>query len=194
MMDILEHGRQQGTLSEQMVLQPQSDISRVRKYLLELGYAIEKEAFLQEEGKYYTVIFADKKKQRGESENKLCCFEKSDKSKKEADAVPLKNEKMADYAETKQCEYKNGCLKKSELKEEHIEFDELFLQYGAYLLKHKNQVLYEYLNQEYERQSQLFASLQSRKETGLSEKGQARLVELEHQMKLNQLARDLYKS
>ncbi|MDD6070747.1 MAG: class I SAM-dependent methyltransferase [Clostridiales bacterium] len=39
-----------------LVLQPQSDIREVRKFLLEQGYILEREQMLVEEGKYYTVL------------------------------------------------------------------------------------------------------------------------------------------
>lgn len=40
------------------ILQPQSDIDQVRRYLYDKGYHIEKEGMLVEEGKYYTVLRA----------------------------------------------------------------------------------------------------------------------------------------
>ncbi len=44
--------------AKELVLQPQSEIALVRKYIHELGFFIEKEAMLIEEEKYYTVIKA----------------------------------------------------------------------------------------------------------------------------------------
>lgn len=41
-----------------LILQPQSDVIEVRRYLYEIGYHIEKETMLEEDGKYYTVIKA----------------------------------------------------------------------------------------------------------------------------------------
>ena len=37
-------------------LSPQSDLEKVRRFLSEEGFLIEKEAMLREEGKYYTVM------------------------------------------------------------------------------------------------------------------------------------------
>lgn len=62
MTDILEHGREKGVLTDFLVLQPQSDIPAVRRYLHKIGYQMVQEAFLIEEGKYYTVIQAEKKR------------------------------------------------------------------------------------------------------------------------------------
>lgn len=41
-----------------LILQPQSDLYEVRKYLQDIGYSIEREKMLIDEGKYYTVIRA----------------------------------------------------------------------------------------------------------------------------------------
>ena len=41
-----------------LVLQPQSDVYEVRKFLLEQRYILEQEQMLMEEGKYYTVLRA----------------------------------------------------------------------------------------------------------------------------------------
>ena len=38
------------------ILSPQSDLEKVRRFLSEEGFLIEKEAMLREEGKYYTVM------------------------------------------------------------------------------------------------------------------------------------------
>ncbi|MBQ8148321.1 MAG: SAM-dependent methyltransferase [Lachnospiraceae bacterium] len=56
MIRILEQGaaKRQGT--ELLVLQPQSDIPAVRRYLHKIGYEIIEEAMLREDGKYYTVL------------------------------------------------------------------------------------------------------------------------------------------
>lgn len=59
MIDILERGRKNESLCNQLVLQPQSDIPSVRRYLHSIGYRICREAFLIDEGKYYTVIHAE---------------------------------------------------------------------------------------------------------------------------------------
>ncbi len=58
MIDILEKGHKHLEHGINLVLQPQSDIPLVRKYLLDNGYAIEDEEMLIEDGKYYTAIKA----------------------------------------------------------------------------------------------------------------------------------------
>ncbi len=44
--------------AKELILQPQSEIALVRKYIYELGFFIEKEAMLIEDEKYYTVMKA----------------------------------------------------------------------------------------------------------------------------------------
>lgn len=56
MIDILTRGQQVAQTVDTFVLSPQSDIPGVRVYLREHGYRIDKEVFLKEEGKYYTVM------------------------------------------------------------------------------------------------------------------------------------------
>ena len=56
MVRILEEGRAQTDSMKQLVLSPQSDIGAVRRYIRTRQWRICKEAFLQEEGKYYTVL------------------------------------------------------------------------------------------------------------------------------------------
>ena len=43
---------------KKLILQPQQDIVEVRKYLHQIGFRIEAEAFVEDDEKYYTVISA----------------------------------------------------------------------------------------------------------------------------------------
>lgn len=58
MIDILKRGCSKGMGMETLVLQPQSEVPKVRYYLHSIDYEIVKEAMLQEDGKFYTVIKA----------------------------------------------------------------------------------------------------------------------------------------
>lgn len=58
MMEILRRGSRVAETIQSFVLSPQSDIPGVRVFLRENGYRIEREAFLKDEGKYYTVMLA----------------------------------------------------------------------------------------------------------------------------------------
>lgn len=53
---ILERGKEKRKRTETLILQPQSDIPEVRRYLHNDGYQIQREEMLEEDGKYYIVI------------------------------------------------------------------------------------------------------------------------------------------
>ena len=56
--DILKEGCEVVQSLKQLVLQPQLDIDSVRRYIHSIGFKIENEEMLIDEGKYYTVINA----------------------------------------------------------------------------------------------------------------------------------------
>lgn len=56
MIDILERGEAVVTRCDQLVLQPQSDIEKVRRYLAEKGYHLADEQMLIDAGKYYNLL------------------------------------------------------------------------------------------------------------------------------------------
>lgn len=53
---ILREGKDLWSSIGRFILSPQSDLEKVRRFLSEQGFFIEKEAMLREEGKYYTVM------------------------------------------------------------------------------------------------------------------------------------------
>ncbi len=53
---ILEEGRRFWDQIGHWILSPQSELDKVRDYLVEQGFAIERETMLKEEGKYYVVM------------------------------------------------------------------------------------------------------------------------------------------
>jgi tRNA (adenine22-N1)-methyltransferase len=55
-LDILTRGAAVADTIPHLILSPQSDIPAVRIFLRENGYRIEKEVFLKDEGKYYTIM------------------------------------------------------------------------------------------------------------------------------------------
>lgn len=56
MLDILRNGKAKADTCKQLILQPQSDIYAVRKYLYENGYFISKEDMVIDAGKYYNIL------------------------------------------------------------------------------------------------------------------------------------------
>lgn len=55
---ILGDGWEKARSAKELILQPQSEISRVRKFLLERGYRIEAEDMVEEDGKFYSMMRA----------------------------------------------------------------------------------------------------------------------------------------
>lgn len=56
MINMLTRGHEVARTVDTFVLSPQSDIPGVRVYLRKNGYRIDKELFMKDEGKYYTVM------------------------------------------------------------------------------------------------------------------------------------------
>lgn len=56
--DILENDLEIVKGMKKIILQPQNNIPELRKYLHQIGFKIEQEVFLEEDGKYYTIIVA----------------------------------------------------------------------------------------------------------------------------------------
>lgn len=61
--DVLSSNTDAVCSAKQLVLQPQKDIDKVRRYIHKIGYKIENEIILIDAGKYYTVINAVKGKE-----------------------------------------------------------------------------------------------------------------------------------
>lgn len=57
---ILTQGKEVLSTFKEFILQPQSEISQVRQYLQEHNFQVVEEKFLEEDGKYYTLIKAKK--------------------------------------------------------------------------------------------------------------------------------------
>lgn len=64
MIDILKRGETLVSQMRRLILQPQQDISEVRKYLHQIGFKIIDEAFVKDDEKYYTVIVAEPGQER----------------------------------------------------------------------------------------------------------------------------------
>ena len=58
MIRILEEGDTVFQAMEELILQPQSEIGKVREYLQKHGWQIEKEDMVEEDGKYYAMMRA----------------------------------------------------------------------------------------------------------------------------------------
>ncbi len=61
MVKILEEGREAVRKTTELILQPQSEIFLIRKFLHRIGFCIEREQMMKEYGKYYFIIKAGPK-------------------------------------------------------------------------------------------------------------------------------------
>lgn len=58
MLSILKEGREKLLGVQELVLSPQSEIRKVREYLADEGFRLEREVMLKEDGKYYVIMKA----------------------------------------------------------------------------------------------------------------------------------------
>lgn len=103
----------------EIILQPQSEIKEVRKYLEKVAFEIIEENMVIEEGKYYTMMKARRKAE-----------EEGISTKKEIKQEQLKKQE--------------NFLNKSDI----IVKEEVFYRYGKYLLQQKNPYLKQFLQKE----------------------------------------------
>ncbi len=68
MIGIMDESRAKTLAAKELVLQPQTDIDRVRKYIHSIGFRIDDEKMLKEDGIYYTVIRAVHGEEKYENE------------------------------------------------------------------------------------------------------------------------------
>lgn len=66
--DILKNAEEIVKGANHLILQPQNNIGEVRKYVHQIGFKIQEEEFITDEGKYYTVIYAVPGKESYEEE------------------------------------------------------------------------------------------------------------------------------
>jgi len=71
MINILKEGSETVKSTKHLILQPQHDIPRVRDYIMSIGFMIDKEDMLIDEGKFYTVISAVKGEDKPYNEAEL---------------------------------------------------------------------------------------------------------------------------
>lgn len=126
MIRILENGRDIVQSLKELILQPQSELEKVRTYLLEREYQIIEENMILEDGKYYPMM----------------------------KVVPHSG-KVNEYYEMAE------------------------LKYGKWLLKNRNPILKQYLEKEYEVNSEICNNLRMQE----SERARSREQEIQKEMK-----------
>lgn len=113
---------------QKLILQPQQDIPRVRKFLHTIGFKIEDEKMVEEEGKYYTVIVASLGNERYDKEyeyeyGKMLIDKKEDVFK---EYILKKQEKLTEiYAHINQIDSEYTYKRKQELEEERKKQEEV---------------------------------------------------------------------
>ncbi len=166
MIRILEEGSECVKAAKELILQPQSEIWRVREYLHNLNFEITKEDMCIDEGKYYTVLHAQPQPLWG------CA------------ALPqplwgcgaaLSREDLGSF-----CEEKEAVTKDTK---------RLYNRYGRYLLEKKHPVLLQFLEKERAKAYQIKQDL----EHNSTLKSRERYTELIKEIKILEDALQYYK-
>lgn len=158
---ILENGRHMWDSVSQWVLSPQSEIFKVRRWLLENGFVIRKEDMVLEDGKFYTVM--DVRRKKGvDPVTEAAGLDASDRGHLAA---------VGTRDETERAQVSG------------ISEDSRML-YGDYLIRTKNPVLLTYLREEEAKLLRFIGDLSVK--AGDSERAAERLSELKLQLKENQ--------
>ena len=143
MVRIIEDSLDKFASMKEFILQPQSEIPKVRQFIRKMNYYIQEENMVLEDGKYYPMM----------------------------KAVPIKDA--------------NRNLKKASVRMEEkarkagIELQDLYDEYGEYLLKTGNPVLLQFLNYEKELYQDILNKLVQTKNL----KSENRLKEIQEKMK-----------
>lgn len=125
---------------KEFVLQPQSEWFKVRHFICEHNYLIEKEWFLKEDGRYYVVIRAVP----------APVSEDTDQSGQGTCAGLSPEKHSPDF-----------CPDDSDLDQE------VFFRYGWYLIRERDPVLLEYLKQEHRKKKKILQEMDRQGRTGL---------------------------
>ena len=166
MIRILTEGEQIAKSLKECILQPQSEIERVRRFLLEEGYDILDENMVKDDGKYYTILKVCPLKKTSDEEEESWEEMKSNSGKEEK----LKSGK----------EIKSG--KRTEM------WSEPELKYGRFLLQNRNPVLREYLQREILIREQILAGLDGKENRRIEQ----RRTELKKELEEAQKGMDYY--
>lgn len=143
MIQILTESLSKFQSMEEFVLQPQSEIAKVRHFIREMGYHIAKEDMVLEDGKYYPMM-------------------KVVRGKKDTDFITripkMIEERYVDEEERK------------------AKMQELYDEYGEYLLRERHTILFQFLKKENEIYQDILKSLMD-KDTKKSELRQKEIME-----------------
>ena len=165
---ILKDGRRVAHSANQIVLQPQSEIAGVRRFLMQDGYVILDEEMVCEDGKYYTVIKAC------DAAGISCSLpENRAVSRMVSNPNVLNRIEEEPKAET----LSDTCTIES--------YSEVEYAYGRILLRKSHPVLLQYLEKEARQLQKILTGIPA---DGKSPQALQRREEILHQLELNQLA------
>ena len=143
MIHIIQDSIDKFTSMDEFVLQPQSEIPKVRQFIREIGYHIEKENMILEDGKYYPMMKVVKGK-----------------------GNDINNDDISQ-------------LVKDKLVKEKFSLQDLYDEYGEWLLKSRNRVLLQFLKFEKELYSNILSKLKQMQTC----KGEVRQKEIEQKIR-----------
>lgn len=183
---ILEEGAAVCRRAEALVLQPQSEIERVREYLLREGYVTDAEEIVLEDGKFYPMMRVHYGNEAGAA----------DRAGNEGGVDGMAENDMcaAGAAESEVCvvgmagndaEHAPDIRKEPDRSGE----DRLGLRYGALLLRQRHPVLLRYLERERRIHTGILTRLKAQKET---EEIRERIREISDVLELNRLAGKMF--
>ena len=163
--DLLEGSRELSHSLLEWVLQPQSDVELVRRYIRESGFQIAAEEMVREDGKYYPMFRAvpaeaeraeARKTEAGKTEAETAEAGKAEAGKTEAGKAE------AGKAEAETVEYGDGRKEETEEKDRNTKKidQEVWDRFGKLLLQRRHPVLYEYLKGREEHYRQVLLQMQ----------------------------------
>lgn len=186
MIKILEEGSECVATAKELILQPQSEIWRVREYLHNLNFEITKEDMCIDEGKYYTVLHAQP--------HQRCGCATLPHQELDCDALPHdKCGRDALSHEKCDCDALSGEHHESFCKEREDvtrEMSDLYNRYGKYLLEKQHPILKQFLEKEKAKSIRIKESL----ENNSTPKSQERYTELLKEIEMLNAALQYYKS
>lgn len=159
--DILKKGMEKVSVMEQLILQPQSEISEVRCFLRESGFQIDKEDMVCEEGKYYPMmhvipgVFGKQERQIAGN-----LIQKSKKSGRTEEEMPPAISEVS--------------------RDEAVKLRRVQDTYGPYLLEKAHPVLKQYLLWQKENYENIRGNLMNRKVPNARQ--QYRIAELDGEL------------
>lgn len=189
--DILRRGAETVDSLQELILGPQSEPADVRRCAAEMGFAIDREEMIEEDGKFYVLI----RLRRDRHDGLLTSGKNSDADSACTCATDWKDTGFdRDSGLTgKTVQTCQNSVNIDETPDEEETERLAALNFGPYLLAHRNPVLYRFLCRRQEVLAGLLESLsKKRAEGGLSPAAEKRYSEIKEEMRLIATAQKRY--